>query len=185
MDRRLVRLSKFLSLVLRHRPERIGLTLDEAGWADVSELIEKSRTGGVPFDEALLQRVVDENDKKRYQLSEDGRRIRASQGHSIDVDLGLPWVEPPEILFHGTAMRFSASIRKRGLEARSRRHVHLSVDETTARRVGARHGAPLILRIRAGEMHRGGIPFFRSDNDVWLTEAVPAMFIDFPEGEDR
>jgi putative RNA 2'-phosphotransferase len=180
MDSSLVRVSKFLSLVLRHQPEKIGITLDDAGWVGVDELLDAAQRSGMRMDRALLERVVAENDKKRFAFSPDGERIRASQGHSVDVDLGLQPVEPPEELFHGTASRFVESIRGEGLRTGSRTHVHLSTDEATARKVGQRHGSPVILRVAAGRMHRAGHQFFVSENGVWLTAAVPAEFIAFP-----
>jgi len=179
MDGHRVRLSKFMSLVLRHNPGKIGLRLDAQGWADVAQLIEKANAAGVPLTHAALLDVVAHNDKQRFKLSEDGRRIRASQGHSIPVDLGLPPAEPPERLYHGTAGRFLDSIRREGLRPGQRQHVHLSPDAETAQRVGRRHGAPVVLAVRAGEMHRAGHVFYISDNGVWLTERVPAGFIDF------
>jgi putative RNA 2'-phosphotransferase len=175
----LVRVSKFLSLVLRHDPAKIGLTLDAAGWAEVDELIAAAARGGVDLDRETLARVVAENDKQRFALSPDGRRIRANQGHSVDVDLGLEPRTPPALLFHGTASRFVDSIRASGLNAASRTHVHLSADAETARAVGQRHGSPVVLTVAAGRMHCDGRLFFRSANGVWLTDAVPAEYIDF------
>lgn len=179
MDASLVRMSKFLSKVLRHAPESVGLRLDEAGWVDVDELLAAAARAGVALDGPTLQRVVAENDKQRFALSPDGLRIRASQGHSVAVELGLAPVEPPEVLFHGTAERNLDSIRAQGLIPGSRTHVHLSADEATAVNVGRRHGRPVVLRVQSGEMHRAGHPFFRSDNGVWLTAAVPAEHIRF------
>lgn len=180
MDPSLVRTSKFLSLVLRHDPGKIGLRLDDAGWADVDALLSAAAAAGVRIDRPTLERVVAENDKKRFAFSEDGKRIRASQGHSVDVDLGLQPQTPPELLFHGTATRFVDSIRENGLHSASRTHVHLSADEATATSVGQRHGRPVVLTIAAGRMHRDGHAFYRSDNGVWLTDAVPAQYIGFP-----
>jgi putative RNA 2'-phosphotransferase len=175
----LVKVSKFLSLVLRHKPEEIGLILDANGWADVEDLIRLANLRGAGLTRPLLDRVVAESDKKRFAFSEDGRRIRASQGHSVEVDLALPPVEPPEFLFHGTAERFVASIRATGLHSGSRQHVHLSLDETTATAVGRRHGRPVVLVVRAREMATAGHAFYRSTNGVWLTDRVPVEFIDF------
>ena len=182
MSADLVKVSKFLSLVLRHQPEAIGLTLDESGWADVEDLIRRANERGHRLTRPLLERVVAENDKKRFAFSEDGRKIRASQGHSVAVDLALPPAEPPELLYHGTATRFVESIRAKGLHSGSRQHVHLSLDAVTATKVGQRHGKPVILTVRAGAMWAAGHPFFRSANGVWLTERVPVEFIDFPAG---
>ena len=176
----LVRVSKFLSLVLRHRPEEIGLTLDAQGWADVDELIRLVNQAGRQLDRPLLERVLAENDKKRFAFSDDGRRIRASQGHSVEVDLDLPPTPPPDLLYHGTATRFLDSIRATGLRPGSRRHVHLSADEATATAVGRRHGSPVVLVVRAGEMAAAGHPFSRSANGVWLTERVPVEFLTMP-----
>ena len=181
MSRDMIKISKFLSYVLRHRPDEIGLTLDANGWASVAELIECSQKTSMPLDEQCIQQAVAESDKKRFALSEDGTRIRANQGHSVEVDLALEAREPPEILFHGTATRFSDEIARSGLKAMSRQHVHLSPDENTALSIGKRHGKPIILRIRAGEMWKAGMKFYLSDNGVWLTDAVPRAFIDFPK----
>jgi len=181
VDASLVRTSKFLSKVLRHAPESVGLRLDEAGWVDVDELLAAAGRAGVALDRPTLERVVAENDKQRFALSPDGVRIRASQGHSVTVELGLEPVVPPDVLFHGTADRNLDSIRAQGLVPGRRTHVHLSADEATAVNVGRRHGRPVVLRVRAGEMHRAGHPFYRSDNGVWLTGAVPPAHIDFPE----
>jgi len=174
------KISKFLSYVLRHRPDEIGLSLDISGWASVSELIEKSKSASVDLTEELIRELVRSSDKQRFALSEDGTKIRANQGHSINVDLALKPQLPPEILFHGTASRFLDSIRTDGLKPLSRQHVHLSFDEATAIKVGQRHGKPVVLKIKAGEMHRAGREFFLSENGVWLTERVEATFLEFP-----
>lgn len=171
--------SKFLSLVLRHKPEEIGLVLDEQGWANVEELLKLLDKAGKPTTRELLDRVVAENDKKRFAFSGDGTRIRASQGHSVEIDLDLPPSTPPAMLYHGTATRFLDSILEKGLVPGSRRHVHLSVDIETATKVGARHGKPAILTVDAAAMHRAGHVFFVSANGVWLTDAVPREFIGF------
>lgn len=174
----LVSASKFLSLVLRHQPDVIGLSLDAEGWADIDALMRLAQ-GHKPLTLALIEAVVENNNKQRFAISEDGQRIRARQGHSIDVDLGFVPVTPPARLYHGTATRFVASIRREGLVKRSRRHVHLSADADTATNVGARHGTPAILIVHAAEMVAAGHAFYRSENGVWLTDAVPADFIDF------
>ncbi|MBN8214811.1 MAG: RNA 2'-phosphotransferase [Xanthomonadales bacterium] len=174
----LVSTSKFLSLVLRHRPEVIGLSLDEAGWADIDTLIRLSQAHK-PLTRALIEQVVEENSKQRFAISDDGRRIRANQGHSIEIELGLQPLAPPRLLYHGTATRFVEAIRREGLAKRSRQHVHLSADADTATAVGARHGQPAVLIVRAGEMAAAGHALFRSENGVWLTDAVPVEFIDF------
>lgn len=185
MSAQLVRYSKFLSLVLRHKPETIGLHLDVQGWADIEELLAKAKAQGVSLTRPQLEQIVATNDKQRFALSPDGQRIRANQGHSIKIDLGLEPQIPPPYLYHGTATRFLASIRQQGLLARGREHVHLSTDEETARRVGERHGQPVVLGIEAEAMHKAGIPFYRSANGVWLVSHVPLNNIVFPEAQKR
>jgi putative RNA 2'-phosphotransferase len=174
----LVSASKFLSLVLRHRPDRIGLSLDAAGWADIAELVRLSQAHR-PLTRDMIEAVVADSDKQRFAISEDGLRIRANQGHSIEVDLALAVVAPPDRLYHGTATRFVDAIRREGLLRRDRHHVHLSADIDTAWRVGARHGKPVVLTIRAAEMATAGHVFRCSANGVWLADAVPVDFIDF------
>jgi putative RNA 2'-phosphotransferase len=181
MDKELIRLSKFLSLVLRHQPQKIGLTLDTNGWAQVDELLAQVNRHGVALTPAVLEQVVRLNDKQRFAFSDDGLRIRASQGHSISVDLALEPVEPPAVLYHGTADRFIPSIREKGLLAGRRDHVHLSADEVTAVKVGRRHGRPVVLQVQAAEMHAAGHLFYLSANGVWLVGHVPAGFLLFPE----
>jgi putative RNA 2'-phosphotransferase len=170
-------LSKFLSLLLRHQPQLIGLSLDEAGWTDVDDLLQRLNQHGHPADRALLEAVVAQSDKQRFALSPDGQRIRANQGHSVQVELGYTPQPPPELLYHGTASRHLEAIRTEGLQRGSRHHVHLSPDADTAHRVGQRHGSPVVLTVRAGEMSRAGHPFFVSDNGVWLVESVPPQFL--------
>lgn len=176
----LVHHSKFLSLVLRHQPDKIGLVLDGSGWANVEELLERAAEHGRSLTREILEQIVAENDKQRFILSDDGRRIRANQGHSVKIDLALMPVEPPATLYHGTATRFIESIRATGLNSGSRQHVHLSADEVTATKVGQRHGKPVILLIQAVAMHAAGHAFYLSANGVWLTGRVPVEFIDFP-----
>lgn len=176
--------SKRLSLVLRHAPESIGLTLDSQGWASVSELLVRLKAAGAPMTPEQLREVVETNDKKRFTLSEDGSRIRAAQGHSVEVDLGLEAKAPPAILYHGTARSSLDSIFAGGLKPGSRRQVHLSLDVETARRVGGRHGKPVVLVVAAGEMQAAGFAFQQADNGVWLTDHVPPGFLSFPEGEN-
>ena len=183
MDQTLVRYSKFLSKILRHKPHTIGLRLDANGWVDVDELLAAAQRAHAPLTRELLERVVAENDKQRFAFNADRTKIRANQGHSIRVDLQLPPQTPPDILYHGTAQKFLAAIRTEGLKPRGRNHVHLSSDAMTARKVGARHGEPLVLRVRAGEMHACGFVFFLSVNQVWLTERVPVEWIDFSSGD--
>lgn len=170
--------SKFLSYVLRHRPEAIGITLDLEGWTDIDALIGAAARDGRQLDRQLIEMVVTSNDKKRFAISDDGRRIRAVQGHSTEsVDIGFIGKRPPEFLFHGTATRFLESIRRDGLLPRSRQYVHLSQDRQTAVAVGQRHGKPVVLEIKALVMHEQGYPFFQADNGVWLTGTVPPSFI--------
>ena len=173
----LVHLSRFLSLVLRHKPDAIGLVLDPQGWASVDELLVKSQAGGKRFTRDDLVRVVETNDKKRFSLSADGQRIRAAQGHSVDVELGLAPLEPPDVLYHGTAAHFVDSILSQGLKPQGRQQVHLSSDTATAQRVGQRHGQPVIFKVEALRMHLVGRQFYRADNGVWLVDHVPVEFL--------
>jgi putative RNA 2'-phosphotransferase len=174
-------ISKFLSLVLRHRPDKIGLELDDHGWADVGQLIRAAGENGVRFNEELLCEVVRTNDKKRFMLSDDGLRIRANQGHSVSVDLNLEPALPPPVLYHGTVARFIESIKDKGLLKGERHHVHLSPDDETATKVGERRGKPILLSIDAEAMAKDGHMFYRSENGVWLTLEVPPQFIGFPQ----
>jgi len=178
-DKQIKNISKFLSLILRHSPETIGLQLDENGWADVTELITKAATHGQVFDKATLEMVVAGNDKQRFAFNEDRTRIRANQGHSINVELNLVAQEPPEVLYHGTVAKFLGNIQQEGLLKMSRQHVHLSKERATAEKVGSRRGVPVILTVRSGQMFRDGIAFYLSENGVWLTDAVPAKYIEF------
>lgn len=178
-----VRISKFLSLVLRHEPAKAGLTLDSAGWVDVADLVRGCLAAGHPLSRGQLEELVRSSDKQRFALSPDGLRIRANQGHSIEVRLEYASQTPPELLFHGTAKRFLASIRAQGLVKGARHHVHLSVDVETAHRVGQRHGKAVVLQVRAGAMHHAGAEFLRSENGVWLTERVPVEWLVFPADE--
>lgn len=171
------RTSKLLSLVLRHDPGAIGVKLDAGGWADLDELVACADRSGHKLSREVILQVVAESDKQRFALSSDGRRIRANQGHSISVDLGLVQAEPPEVLFHGTAVRFLESIFVSGLNSAARQHVHLSVDVETALRVGRRHGSPAVLRVDSRGLHVAGQAFFRSDNGVWLTSPISPRFL--------
>lgn len=173
----MARVSNFLSLILRHQPQRIGLSLDAGGWANVDELTSKAQAKGVKIDREGILEAVRNNDKQRFALSEDGSRIRANQGHSIPVELGLLAITPPDVLFHGTAQRFLESILATGLEPRNRQHVHLSADHATAVTVGTRHGKPVVLRVDAAAMAAAKFSFYRSDNGVWLTGSVPPDFL--------
>ena len=177
-DRR-TRISKFLSLVLRHRPEQVGIALDREGWAPVSELLRALETHGLRLTLGELQEIVRTNAKQRFSFSPDGSSIRASQGHSVGVELGYEPEPPPPALYHGTAERFLPSIREQGLLKGARHHVHLSEQEETAAAVGGRHGKPVVLRVASGEMQRDGHSFFRSANGVWLTTHVPVRYITF------
>ncbi|MGW5651783.1 RNA 2'-phosphotransferase [Streptomyces humi] len=178
-DRRTVKVSKYLSKHLRHQPDRIGLTLDEAGWVEIDALLAATAAHGFPVSREELDHVVAANDKQRFAI--DGTRIRASQGHSVDVDLGLPPTTPPPYLYHGTVARNLDAIRTAGLKPMNRHDVHLSADRETATRVGARRGRPVVLPVDAGAMHRDGHVFRLSANGVWLTQAVPPAYLHFPE----
>lgn len=166
------KISKFLSYVLRHHPELIDLNLNENGWADVKELITKSTNDSQGFTFEELDEIVQTNSKKRFAFNEDQTKIRASQGHSIGINLALIPQRPPEFLFHGTAQNNAASILEIGIEKRSRQHVHLSSDRETAANVGMRHGKPVILTVSTGKMFEDGIQFYLSENKVWLTDFV-------------
>ena len=173
--------SKFLSLVLRHKPSTIGLVLDAAGWAEVDELLEKAVSAGHAISRALLEEIVETSDKKRFAFSEDGLRIRANQGHSVEIELGLPPLAPPPRLYHGTASRFLDAILAEGLAKRQRHHVHLSESHETATAVGQRYGQPVLLAVDARRMSAGGFLFYRSDNHVWLTDHVPPAYLSVAE----
>ena len=170
--------SVFISLILRHKPETIGISLDEHGWADVRELIDGiNKTGKYRIDMNTLEGIVRTDNKQRYSFNEDKTLIRANQGHSINVDVELTEAVPPEQLFHGTGEKYVSSIRKEGLKPQSRLYVHLSKDKETAEKVGARHGRPHIFFVYSGKMHRAGYKFYLSENGVWLTKAVPPEFL--------
>lgn len=174
------RVSRFLSLVLRHQPRRVALELDEHGWVAIADLLAGIRAHtDLAVDLTLLREVVETNDKQRFAISEDGTRIRANQGHSVPIDLDLPESEPPSDLFHGTAARALASIRAQGLLPRGRHDVHLSTDRETARRVAQRHGTPVVLGVQALAMVARGMRFRRSANGVWLVPQVPPEFLVF------
>ena len=175
--RNLKSISKFMSLILRHDPGRVGIELDNEGWVEVAVLIDAMNKAGKSVDLALIQEVVTSNDKQRFTFSEDGSRIRANQGHSVSIDLKLEPQVPPEFLYHGTATKNLDSINENGLDKCKRQHVHLSADKVTATKVGQRHGKVLILNIRSGDMFRAGFEFFLSKNGVWLTDRVPVEYI--------
>ncbi len=173
-----VKISKFLCLVLRHRPGLIGVSLDRNGWADTAGLLEKMRRKGHELSMEELKEVVLHNDKKRFAFSADGARIRASQGHTIEVDLELEEKTPPAVLYHGTSEKYLASILEEGIGKGERHHVHLSTDTVTALQVGSRHGNPVVLSIRSLEMYESGFRFYISENHIWLTDHVAPEFID-------
>jgi putative RNA 2'-phosphotransferase len=179
-DKEKIRTSKFLSLILRHEPERVGLQLGEAGWVRVDDLLEAVNRNGVALTREQLDEIVATSDKKRFAFNDDGQRIRANQGQSVEVDLQYPPQMPPEILYHGTATRFLDAIRQHGLQKMARHDVHLSAETKMTMQVGGRHGKPVLLTIRAGEMHRAGHSFRCSTNGVWLVDHVPPQFIEFP-----
>jgi putative RNA 2'-phosphotransferase len=173
------KISKFLSYVLRHKPEAIGLILDSEGWASIEALIAGAAKEGIELDLITLQKIVATNDKKRFVISEEGLRIRAAQGHSTAI-VSIQHVEkiPPAVLYHGTATRFLNAILEQGLLAGSRHYVHLSENSETAFSVGQRYGKPIVLKIKALQMQQQGFSFFQAENNVWLTKHVPKEFID-------
>jgi len=177
MGRRDTEMSKFLSFVLRHRPQSICITLDCAGWTDVAELLEALARSGRSLSMQALESIVETSDKRRFVFNADRSRIRAHQGHTIPVDLGLEPVAPPAILYHGTASRFLAGIQQNGLSKRRRHHVHLHTDRTVALAVGKRRGEVALLSIDAAAMHGRGHAFYVTENNVWLTDYVPPEFI--------
>jgi putative RNA 2'-phosphotransferase len=178
----LVRVSKRLSSVLRHHPESVGLQLDHAGWVAVDDLLAALARTGLPLSRADLDTVVATNDKRRFAYDPTGTRIRASQGHSVAVDLGYPPELPPRVLFHGTVERVLPAVLAEGLRPGRRHAVHLSQDVATARAVGARRGRPVVLRVDAAAMAAEGAVFTRSANGVWLTDAVPARHLAVVDG---
>lgn len=169
-------LSRYMSLILRHKPETIGITLDEHGWASVEELIAGIAKDN-EFNMAILEEIVATDNKQRYSFNEDKTKIRANQGHSVQVDVELAKLTPPEILFHGTGLKYVESIDEQGLIPKSRLYVHLSKDMETAVNVGKRHGEPIIYQVLTGEMNRDGYEFFLSANGVWLTKEVPVKYL--------
>ncbi|WP_371677597.1 RNA 2'-phosphotransferase [Streptomyces sp. NBC_01276] len=176
-DRRTVKVSKYVSKHLRHQPDRIGLVLDTQGWVEIDDLLRAAAAHGFRFTRAELDHVVASNDKQRFAV--DGTRVRASQGHTVAVDLGLPEAEPPSHLYHGTVAAALDAIRAEGLRPMARHHVHLSPDRETATRVGARRGRPVVLTVDAGAMRAAGHVFRISANGVWLADAVPPEFLRF------
>lgn len=174
---RLVKISKYLSKHLRHAPERLGLTLAAGGWVTVDELLTACATHQFPFTRAELEAVVAASDKQRFSFDETNTRIRANQGHSVDVDLQLEPQMPPDVLYHGTGEQSVQAILRSGLLKMSRHHVHLSKDVETARKVGMRHGRPVIFAIAATAMQQAGFTFYCSDNGVWLVDEVPPQYL--------
>jgi putative RNA 2'-phosphotransferase len=168
---------KFLSLILRHKPETVGISLDEHGWANVEELIAGVRKSRPAFDLAMLEEIVATNNKQRYSFNEDHSLIRANQGHSIPVDVELEQAVPPAVLYHGTGEKFVESILRTGLVPKSRLYVHLSKDVETARAVGKRHGKSVVFQVDALKMTEDGLPFFLSKNGIWLTAQVNASYL--------
>jgi putative RNA 2'-phosphotransferase len=180
MDDDLIRTSKFLSYVLRHNPGALGLSLDPGGWADVETLIERAREEGRPLSQSRLRHVIEAGNQTRFALSADGPKIRANYGHSIDVDLNLEPTPPPNRLYHGTARRVLPAIRSEGLRPQSRQYVHLSPTPEEADAVGQRHGASVVLPVKAPALHNAGHTLYRSTDTVWLTRHVPPSFLQFP-----
>lgn len=173
------KISKFMSLILRHKPDVVGLELDKNGWVDIKDLVYSINKyyGTETISLGSINKIVSSDNKNRYEIDLDGKRIRARQGHSVDVDLSLNEKIPPEILYHGTCIRFLDSILKNGIDKRSRQYVHLSENVATATIVGKRHGAPSVLSIRSGDMYRNGFKFYKSTNNVWLTDHVSKDYV--------
>ncbi len=181
--KKLEHLSKFLSFVLRHDPASIDLSLDEAGWANIEQLLKSAGAHGTEISREDLFEIVETSDKQRFSLSADNCSIRANQGHSIKVSLGYEACLPPQFLLHGTAKRFCAAIMNEGLKKMDRHHVHLTESVQTAKAVGTRYGELRLLRVRSRDMYDRGYKFFLSDNNVWLTDHVPAEFLEYFEGD--
>lgn len=172
--------SKFLSLLLRHNPSRLNLTMDKNGWVEVQQIIDNSKNNKTEFTKEIIETIVSTDTKQRYAFNSDKTRIRANQGHSLEVDVGLVRKAPPEFLYHGTSTRNLDSIRKDGLNKMGRQYIHLSMDESTAKNVGTRHGVPIVIKVLAGDMNKYGYPFFLSKNNVWLTDSVPPSYLKIP-----
>lgn len=171
------KLSKFLSLILRHKPDTIGIKLDDSGWTDVDSLISKMNDYGISIDLETLILLVETNNKKRFAFNQNQTKIRANQGHSVNIELGYKAKMPPETLYHGTGNKSVKSILKKGIEKRKRHHVHLSLDIETALNVGRRHGKPVVFEILSKQMFEDGFEFFLSKNGVWLTDNVPVKYL--------
>jgi len=176
-EKEAITISKFLSLVLRHQPQLIGIELDEQGWVSADELLKQANAHGKRMTLEQLNHVIETNSKKRFAFDKSGKKIRASQGHSVKVELGYQPQTPPDILYHGTGEKSVCAILNSGLNKRGRGHVHLSADIETAVQVGSRHGKPVVFNVLAGEMHKNGYVFYLSENKVWLTGGVPAQFL--------
>lgn len=172
-------ISKFMSLVLRHQPEKINVVLDENGWTDVAIFLSQMNTKGFSVDMKKLEEIISTNEKQRFALNDTKDKIRANQGHSVEIDLGLSPTEPPQILYHGTSQNAISSIKEQGITKQNRQHVHLSAQIETAINVGSRHGKVVVLTIKALEMHQNGEIFYISDNGVWLTDMIETKYIDF------
>lgn len=182
MTKSLIKWSRFLAMVLRHKPEVVGIRLDEHGWAQIKQLLEAFNKIEA-FDMSMLEQIVADDDKQRFAFNEDKTRIRANQGHSVNVDVELKEAAPPEILYHGTGIKYIESINRQGLIAKQRLYVHLSKNAATAYNVGKRHGQPFIYVVLAGAMVRAGYRFYLSENGVWLTKCVPRKFLQEWKGE--
>ncbi len=181
MSEKLVKLGRFISLVLRHSPETIGIKLDKNGWANVEELLNLMNKNGKKIDINTLNEIVETNNKKRYEFSDDFKKIRACQGHSISVDLELEQAVPPEFLYHGTAVKNIESIKVTGIKKADRQYVHLSADYDTAYNVGKRHGKPYTIKVLSGKMDKDGKKFYISKNKVWLSENISPEYLIFEE----
>lgn len=173
----LKRISKQLSYVLRHRPDSVGIELEPGGWVAVDVLMDALARNGRPCSREVVEQVVAENDKQRFEFSEDGNHIRARQGHSVEIELGYASATPPDVLYHGTATRNVESILELGLVKGRRHHVHMSTNRETMLAVGRRHGTPVMVTIDARQMHEDGHEFFVTGNDVWLTDHVPPNYL--------
>ena len=182
-EKQIASISKFLSLVLRHQPETIGIELDQNGWTDVVTLLEKSNSYGIKLDIETLKHIVETNSKKRFAFNDTFDRIRASQGHSVEIELGYTSQKPPEILYHGTGEKSVQSILDTGLQKQDRQQVHLSADIETAIKVGQRHGKPVVFKVLSEQMYNDKFEFFISDNGVWLSDNVPAKYLTQSNGE--
>lgn len=176
MNDEMTETSKLIAYMLRHRPNEFGLSMDQHGWVDANEVV-KAVAARHKFDAKMLEAIVASDEKKRYSFNEDKSKIRANQGHSIQVDVEMPERIPPEVLYHGTGEKYVEQILKSGLLPKSRLHVHLSKDHDTAVSVGSRHGKPAVFEVRAKAMHDAGHKFWLSENEVWLTKAVPVEFM--------